>query len=619
MDDCHACIDAIEDGMTITLPRAHQVYQPLLALFSTDLKDQGTGTHAEIEQGDYDALLPVPYWAWMDHHDAVAGILAKHAKTDRRKIRVATPQRRPGIALHVFPFPVPGIEITPTSVRRWTALRLPTLYRPRTVRLHRPRRHHSTTLFLVKGLGLAPATDPRPARRQERKMVRRENDRRFLSPDQRGTRPRHAHQRSLPTTVKRRFGVVAITPSFKRAKNWQDAGAISATSKTIYAEIEKLKQGHCEQTLAIANRYDGIDLPDNSRAASLILDNPSHRGKHSRTVGSESCRAGSEITLTRIRTTIEQGLGRSVQGGKRLQRDHHHRTRPRQATALQENQDYFSAQTQTQIRIGLDIAEFAKEDIAAGKQPVSVLNDLINQCLKRDAGWKNFYEQQMNSAPKHSNAAKSTGDLRWPNKLQKQAFQSGKPETAMTALQALMDEAKNHRHGKRLVPAGNGAVCTRIRQDPGPMTCRSQRTNLIGISLKRRAPAWSSANRCNGHKSASDASWHGSSSSPILTNSSWTLRLSRRNCALASRPTSSKARLTTSEPRWASSRNARQRMARRAQTTWHCGENHYSLIEFKNQVDEQRKEINKAETRQIKWGSCAGSQTTIPVRHTPTS
>lgn len=77
MDDCHACIDAIEDGMTINLPKAHSAYQPLLALFSTDLKEQGGGTHAEIQEGEDDALLPVPYWTWIDHRDAVAGILAK--------------------------------------------------------------------------------------------------------------------------------------------------------------------------------------------------------------------------------------------------------------------------------------------------------------------------------------------------------------------------------------------------------------------------------------------------------------------------------------------------------------------------------------------------------------
>jgi hypothetical protein len=85
MDDCHACIDAIHEGMKITLPRTHSAYQALLALFGPDIKEQGAGTYAEIEQGDYGAFLPVPYWAWVTHQDNVATILANQAKTDEVK------------------------------------------------------------------------------------------------------------------------------------------------------------------------------------------------------------------------------------------------------------------------------------------------------------------------------------------------------------------------------------------------------------------------------------------------------------------------------------------------------------------------------------------------------
>ncbi len=85
MDDCHACIDAIHDNIKITLKRDHAAYQPLLAIFGPDLKEQGAGTFAEVEQGDYKTFLPVPYWAWVTHQNSVAGILAKQAKTDAVK------------------------------------------------------------------------------------------------------------------------------------------------------------------------------------------------------------------------------------------------------------------------------------------------------------------------------------------------------------------------------------------------------------------------------------------------------------------------------------------------------------------------------------------------------
>ena len=85
LDDCHACIDSIQEGMKIILPKAHSAYLPILTIFSPDLKEQGGGTYADIEQGSYSAFLPVPYWAWTAQRDSVAAILAKHAKTDEIK------------------------------------------------------------------------------------------------------------------------------------------------------------------------------------------------------------------------------------------------------------------------------------------------------------------------------------------------------------------------------------------------------------------------------------------------------------------------------------------------------------------------------------------------------
>lgn len=85
MDDCHACIDVIHQGLKITLPRSHGAYDQLVALFRSDLKAQGRGSFAELEQGEYGSFLPVPYWAWTAHHGAVATILAKHLKTDEVK------------------------------------------------------------------------------------------------------------------------------------------------------------------------------------------------------------------------------------------------------------------------------------------------------------------------------------------------------------------------------------------------------------------------------------------------------------------------------------------------------------------------------------------------------
>jgi Type III restriction enzyme, res subunit len=85
MDDCHACIDAIREHCVIEIPRKHRAYDALLALFATDLKEQGAGTFADIREQKFDAFLPVPYWSWMDRHEDVAAILAKDTNTEEVK------------------------------------------------------------------------------------------------------------------------------------------------------------------------------------------------------------------------------------------------------------------------------------------------------------------------------------------------------------------------------------------------------------------------------------------------------------------------------------------------------------------------------------------------------
>ncbi len=85
MDDCHACVDAIKQACSITLKAGEAAYKHILQLYSDDLLQQGAGTYSDICNGEYDAILPVPYWAWLDQIDAVTKILAQHHKSDTIK------------------------------------------------------------------------------------------------------------------------------------------------------------------------------------------------------------------------------------------------------------------------------------------------------------------------------------------------------------------------------------------------------------------------------------------------------------------------------------------------------------------------------------------------------
>ena len=94
-----------------------------------------------------------------------------------------------------------------------------------------------------------------------------------------------------------------------------------------------------------------------------------------------------------------------------------------------------------QIEIGLSIAEFARDEIAAGKDAEAAFSDLIRQCLRRDAGWKAFYAENMESVePKGAN--KLLLNIYVAELEAEKAFIAGDFVGATKRVQKLLDEHK---------------------------------------------------------------------------------------------------------------------------------------------------------------------------------
>jgi hypothetical protein len=124
--------------------------------------------------------------------------------------------------------------------------------------------------FLVKGLGLAADVITHPMVDKNEKWS---GEKMILIPSL--ISPELDRNSMIatygPANDKRKYGRVVLTPSFPAAKEWGAVGALVADKKTIYNDVEALKSGYFQKTLVVANRYDGIDLPD-SACRILILD-----------------------------------------------------------------------------------------------------------------------------------------------------------------------------------------------------------------------------------------------------------------------------------------------------------------------------------------------------------
>lgn len=386
MDDAHQCIDVIKDSCKIKINNQHKTYTQLLHLFSEELKEQGVGTFTDIMNKDYNAFLPVPYWAWHDKYEDVTSILSKYRQDDC--IKYAWPLLKDrvkhcqcvisGNGIEIYPYIIPYEEYRSYNKAKHRIFMSATL---------------SDDSFFIKDLGIEPDVIKNPLCIKNEKWS---GEKMILFPSCISDKLNQSTvaQYLCNSENKRKYGVVVLSPTPKKSKYWEKYGAIIADTYTIYDKIENLKNGKYEKPLVFVNRYDGIDLPDDSCRV-LVLDNkPFAESLNDRCM--ESCIPESDIISKKIAQKIEQGLGRAVRGEKDYCAILITGNDLVQFCKSSKTRKYFSKQTQMQINIGTNITTFAIEDMNKdGQTAQSNFGGLINQLITRDESWKNFYKEQM--------------------------------------------------------------------------------------------------------------------------------------------------------------------------------------------------------------------------------
>jgi replicative superfamily II helicase len=385
LDDSHACADGIRSAFSITLKSSHSLYAALRDLFEPELELQGLGTYADIKLGKFEAILPVPYWAWRNRLHEVTRWIAKAAESD--EIKYSWPILKDSLLDCACVFSGTGLEIAPY---------LPDLSLFGSYWKAKHRVFMSATVtndaFLVKGLNLSPSVIRAPLTYDGEQWY---GEKMILIPSL--VDPVLGRTRIIDgfagVNPKRKSGIVALVPGARQAADWRAKGSLIVDKNTIIGAVRQLKAKSFSQTLVIANYYDGIDLPDDACRILILDSKPFSNGLID--TYSDSCRASSEVTSLKLARTIEQGLGRAVRGqkdycviiliGANLVR----------AIRSGKSRLQFSRQTQQQVSIGLTVSEDAKNEVGEGIDPTSVLNTLINQCLGRDEGWKAYYQQEM--------------------------------------------------------------------------------------------------------------------------------------------------------------------------------------------------------------------------------
>jgi hypothetical protein len=380
IDDAHSCLSVAKDQVTVQFERKHAVFGVLLELFGSQLHAESPGTAADIRQGDPLASLAVPYWAWQNAHETVTSLLAKHKEDPA--LQFTWPLIRDELKLCTCIFTGSAVEISP---------RLVPIERLPTIATATRRLFLSATLvddavlirdFSVSDEAVKHAVIPKHSGAFGERLL--------LCPALIDPSLADAVLKDwVLTQVTAKHNVVILVPSGKAAVPWQNKGAATADSGTISEAIRKLTTS-VGNFVVLANRYDGIDLP-NEACRILIVDGlPAAASLYDRYEASS--RPGSKHLLIQQAQKIEQGLGRGIRSGSDYCVCLLTGNELVRFISWKLNHVFFSPEMKRQLDIGREVAEEAKGEKRPG---VEQLNSIVGACLGKDGDWRHYYAGRM--------------------------------------------------------------------------------------------------------------------------------------------------------------------------------------------------------------------------------
>lgn len=588
LDDSHTCVDVIKEAFTINLSRKNQeaIYNKFMTLFNDDLSNQGEGSFLDIQSGDYETFMPIPYWSWLDKKTEVLKILSEYSNDD--SIQFVWPLIRDKINEYCCYISGNGIEIAPYN---------PTVdvFGSFSKAKHRILMSATTQddAFFVKGLSFSTEAVKNPLINTSQKWS---GEKMIIMP----SLINDECDRDLVVTTfakmnNTKFGMIAIVPSTKRATQYEKIGATCTDTKNIISTIDTLKKGEFSKLVVINNRYDGIDLPDESCRVLIIDSMPFFNSLSDKY--EENCRPNSEIINKRIAQKIEQGLGRGVRGEKdycailvigpdivKFMR------------SINTNK-YFSSQTQKQIDIGLEIAKMAQEENKPEESSIKQVLSLINQMLNRDEGWKDYYISEMDSI-KNTSAKSSIYEKLLKESYIEKLYCDREYQKAVCEMQKLIDELKDDdlekgwylqqlARYKYPISTGESINLQKVAFKANPQLLKPKtgieytkvsyihenRLNLIRIFINQYGTY-------NELKLAVDA---------LLDNLSFGIAADKFESALKS----------VGDLLGFISQRPDKEIRKGPDNLWCGADNQYNLFECKSEVEENRSEINKHEAGQM--------------------
>lgn len=369
IDDMHACIGNIQEQFSIIVPRTDSLYEQIIALFYDVMNVQAEGRFAEIveDRNIYDNML-VPFWSWQEKSHEMYQLLCENREKDFIKFKLDLV--KDSIKLSHCYISAKGISIVPNCTP---------IHKIKSFDDAKRRIYMSATLPddspFATVMGVDFKEDMRVITPEKANDI---GERLIVVPKLINKELTEMEMRNALIEKAKEYNVVVLVPSFAMSKYWESNGGVVLSSGNISEGVSHIKE-NSHGLYVIVNRYDGIDLPDNS-CRILVIDGLPNISNMNDKYEHEVVRKSERIQREQIQR-IEQGMGRGVRSSNDYCLIYLLGNQLTNVLYADDGYNYFSSATRAQFKLSEKMCEQIEG------QSIDEIMGIGDYILHRDPSW----------------------------------------------------------------------------------------------------------------------------------------------------------------------------------------------------------------------------------------
>jgi len=473
LDDVHAGLEKVRQKFTVRVPDS--LFDQLKSIFRPVCEPTDPAIWRGIMNSEAQARYEVPYWLWIPQYQTIAALL--DAFKDKQELMFEWSNLSRYIEYARCCISGAGAELSlPVAAVEENA--------PYTAAKHR--------VFMSASIkdGSPLLRDMDLDEGSLERIVQPESDR---GAGERMILPIALIEPSLNKTsvgricadVSKSANVVVLTSSAKQALGWTSAGAAYVQGAAVDEEIQRLNASKRGRFVVFAQRFDGVDLPDDACRV-LVLDGIPTGERLSDQIDASRQRNSPGYNARTV-NRFEQALGRAVRSSADYAAILLVGTDLAAFVGRKEVRDALESHTREQIELGQDVADQLK---ASGNDSVTAIRSAIGALIDRDSSWKEAHRQRMAAVAKRDRTDKDLNPAERASVAERTAWISAKArnhQNAFSVIQNALDSLSLHPLQRAELMFRAAAYLHRV--DPARATQLYQSAFQLNSALPRPAEA----------------------------------------------------------------------------------------------------------------------------------